>query len=79
MSDYNGEKECGNCEFWGRVAPQLGVCTRYPPQLAFAPIMAPTITGAKPRVDWVSQGVHPSVPEKMKACGEFRPQPEIVN
>jgi hypothetical protein len=79
MSEYDGRIQCGKCVFFELVSPGLGLCRRYPPQLAFLPVARPTITGGRPGVDWVSQGVAPSVQEKGQACGEFRPKSEIVN
>lgn len=81
MSEYDGRLECGNCRFWRPDAQTLssGECWRYPPEVVGTPLVAPTIHGAKPKVDWLIQSIRPPVGAKAPACGEFQSRPEIVN
>lgn len=63
---------CGDCEFCGVDKNQQMECRRYPPEAVAAPLVAPTIAGAKPRIEWIVQAVRPPVRAESPACGEFR-------
>jgi hypothetical protein len=73
-------KVCGNCHHAGKDGHGTVVeCRRFPPQVVFLPVAAPTVAGAKPLVDWLTNGIYPWVRADRPSCGEFRPAAEIVN
>ncbi len=72
------DRVCGNCGHCGR-SNQIRECRRHPPQLMYLPAPMATISGAPPRISWITNAAYPPVGDKTPACGDFEAKVELVN